>query len=66
MNEQKIRQIISQNSSDPYRLVEEVLAEAGLRREFAMRETDSRDGISISSKKTTPHERYVSEWRDMA
>lgn len=65
MNEQKIRQIISQ-SSDPYRLVEAVLTEVGLRREFAMRETDSRDGISISSKKTTPHERWISEWVDMA
>ena len=64
MNDKKIRQIVRENN-DPYRLVEALLNELGLSREFEMRETKTRTNISISSKRMTPHERWVSDWKDM-
>ena len=64
MNDKKIRQIV-QDNHDPYKLVEAVLNEIGLYREFEMRETKTRTNISISARAVTPHERWVSDWKDM-
>lgn len=64
MNDRKIRQIVK-NNTDPYRLVEAVLNEAGLHREYTMMETKTPNGMSMTSKRMTPHERWVSDWKDM-